>query len=217
MTERVILQRYGLTLRVCALLLALGAADLAASLAFAQETPTAPAAESAPASPDAAAPSESASDPTQPADPVGDLSIDPETGLPIDPATSVAIDSLAGLPIAPEGEALLPQDLSPWGMFMQADWVVKAVMIGLAFASIVTWTVWLAKTLELASCRRRARRTLQALQGSTSLGEAVASVSIRDGAAAALVQAAAHEMRLSSGLDAAGIKERLGLVTDRIV
>ncbi|MDQ0349957.1 hypothetical protein J2S76_004413, partial [Ancylobacter vacuolatus] len=31
----------------------------------------------------------------------------------------------------------LPHDLSPWGMFLAADWVVKAVMIGLAFASVV--------------------------------------------------------------------------------
>ena len=35
----------------------------------------------------------------------------------------------------------LPSNLSPWGMFLAADIVVKAVMIGLAFASLVTWTV----------------------------------------------------------------------------
>ncbi|MGA7153038.1 MAG: tonB-system energizer ExbB, partial [Pseudolabrys sp.] len=34
-------------------------------------------------------------------------------------------------------------------MFMNADAVVKAVMVGLVIASIVTWTVWLAKTIEL--------------------------------------------------------------------
>ncbi|MFN7027664.1 MAG: tonB-system energizer ExbB, partial [Pseudorhizobium sp.] len=52
--------------------------------------------------------------------------------------------------LLPSGErADIPHDLSPWGMFMAADWVVKGVMIGLAFASLVTWTVWLAKTLEL--------------------------------------------------------------------
>jgi hypothetical protein len=33
---------------------------------------------------------------------------------------------------------LLPRNLSPWGMFLNADIVVKAVMIGLAFASLVT-------------------------------------------------------------------------------
>ncbi|TIM69911.1 MAG: tonB-system energizer ExbB, partial [Mesorhizobium sp.] len=41
----------------------------------------------------------------------------------------------------------LPHDLSPWGMFMNADIVVKAVMVGLALASLVTWTIWLAKSL----------------------------------------------------------------------
>jgi biopolymer transport protein ExbB len=44
--------------------------------------------------------------------------------------------------------ATLPRDLSPWGMFVNADSVVKAVLIGLAFASVLTWTVWLAKTIE---------------------------------------------------------------------
>ena len=49
-----------------------------------------------------------------------------------------------------EGTAVLPRDLSPWGMFMNADVVVKAVMIGLVIASVVTWTVWLAKTIEIS-------------------------------------------------------------------
>ena len=46
-------------------------------------------------------------------------------------------------------------NLSPWGMFLNADIVVKAVMVGLAFASFVTWTIWLAKTL---SCGRETAR-----------------------------------------------------------
>ena len=44
---------------------------------------------------------------------------------------------------------LLPRELSPWGMFLAADVVVKVVMVGLAIASVITWTVWLAKSLEL--------------------------------------------------------------------
>jgi biopolymer transport protein ExbB len=115
------------------------------------------------------------------------------------------------------GGALLPRDLSPWGMFLQADWVVKGVMIGLAFASIVTWTVWLAKSLELAASRRRTQGTLRVLQAAGSLGEAAAATSANGGAAAALVQAASHELRLSTGLDAPGIKERIGSVFERIV
>src|ERR1700716_2912848 len=53
------------------------------------------------------------------------------------------------------GTATLPRDLSPWGMYINADPVVKAVLIGLAFASLVTWTVWLAKTVEIVVAKRR--------------------------------------------------------------
>ena len=54
-------------------------------------------------------------------------------------------------------ELNLPHDLSPWGMFMAADIIVKAVMIGLAFASLVTWTIWLAKSLEILGGKLRIR------------------------------------------------------------
>src|SRR4029450_6508191 len=62
-----------------------------------------------------------------------------------------------------QGKALLPRDLSPWGMFMNADVVVKVVMVGLIIASIVTWTVWLAKTIELLKARRQVRTALDGL------------------------------------------------------
>ena len=45
-------------------------------------------------------------------------------------------------------------------MFMNADVVVKVVMVGLVIASIVTWTVWLAKTIELLKARRQAEPRL---------------------------------------------------------
>ena len=64
----------------------------------------------------------------------------------------------APLPPPVIGTAMLPRDLSPWGMFLNADIVVQAVLIGLAFASVVTWTVWLAKSIELVAARRRVRR-----------------------------------------------------------
>jgi biopolymer transport protein ExbB len=114
-------------------------------------------------------------------------------------------------------DVLLPRDLSPWGMFMQADWVVKAVMIGLALASVVTWTVWLAKSLELAAGKRRTRQVLRSLQAAGSLEDALGATLRRHGAAAALVRAADHELALSSGLDAAGIKERILSVFERVL
>lgn len=42
-------------------------------------------------------------------------------------------------------------------------------MIGLAFASVVTWSVWLAKMIELFSARRRLLRDLDIVEQSPSL------------------------------------------------
>jgi biopolymer transport protein ExbB len=52
-------------------------------------------------------------------------------------------------PVMDVAPNFLPRDLTPSGMFMSADIVVKAVMFGLIFASWLTWTIWLGKTLEL--------------------------------------------------------------------
>ncbi len=115
--------------------------------------------------------------------------------------------------------ALLPRDLSPWGMFMGADVVVKLVLIGLAFASVMTWTVWLAKSLELAAARRRVLAASSALSASTTLEDALAAVGKGGGAVQALVQAADFEMRLSAesaAADKEGIKERVGSRLERL-
>ena len=67
------------------------------------------------------------------------------------------------------GTATLPRDLTPWGMFLNADPIVKGVLIGLVLASVVTWTVWLAKTIEIFLARRRVRSALTILPGAASL------------------------------------------------
>ena len=54
-------------------------------------------------------------------------------------------------------------------MFMNADVVVKAVMVGLVFASVVTWTVCLAKTIELLKARRRVRSAMRELNSLRTL------------------------------------------------
>ena len=76
---------------------------------------------------------------------------------------------VAGAAFAAADNALLPRNLSPWGMFMGADIVVKAVMVGLAFASLVTWTVWLAKTIELRRQASLAKRRVRLLESDTTL------------------------------------------------
>ena len=69
------------------------------------------------------------------------------------------------------GAAALPRDLSPWGMFLHADDVVKAVMVGLAVASLITWTVALAKGLEVIAARRRLRKGLRVLASAFIFGK----------------------------------------------
>jgi biopolymer transport protein ExbB len=106
--------------------------------------------------------------------------------------------------------AALPHDLSPWGMFLAADMVVKAVMIGLAVASVLVWTVWLAKTIELVTARASLRRTRALLAAQPSLAQARGALTGRRGLGAECVAAAESELALSADLaDSAGIERRV--------
>jgi biopolymer transport protein ExbB len=120
----------------------------------------------------------------------------PPTGNPIDVAT-------------------LPRDLSPWGMYMQADIVVKAVMIGLAIASFVTWTVWLAKTIELIAAKRRLRADLRRF--AERHADPLQGLPRRRTMTGRFIEAAATELRLSDGaIEKDGLKERVALAFERI-
>lgn len=112
---------------------------------------------------------------------------------------------------------VLPHDLSAWGMFMQADWVVKSVMIGLALASLATWTVFVAKTQELASLMRRQRLTLNTVIEAQTLQTANDKLLDNQGSTQ-LTDAAAHELKLSEGAlaDGDGLKERVASRLERI-
>jgi len=114
---------------------------------------------------------------------------------------------------SPDISALLPRDLSPWGMFLHADLVVKLVLIGLAFASLVTWTACLAKAIELWSAKRRVHEHLRALARASTLREVDASA--RD-AVSRLIGAAEREIELSANLRTDGVKERIALQLERI-
>ncbi|MFV3075933.1 tonB-system energizer ExbB [Niveispirillum fermenti] len=107
-------------------------------------------------------------------------------------------------------------NLSPWGMFMAADWVVKSVMIGLGAASVATWTIFVAKLLELSSAKRRAASSLYLLDGASGLGEATARLTDPRDPAAFLLRAVGEEMELSSDLPADGVKERAASRLERI-
>ena len=113
--------------------------------------------------------------------------------------------------------ATLPRDLSPWGMYINADPVVKAVLIGLAFASLVTWTVWLAKTVEIMICKRRVRAALAILASVRSTSEGVERLADAQGEMRQFLDAAVTELKLSAGsIERDGIKERIASRLERI-
>ncbi|MGD9538641.1 MAG: tonB-system energizer ExbB [Alphaproteobacteria bacterium] len=158
---------------------------------------------------------------TEPSDPPAPAeALQPADTPPPSDALPLSDDALPADGLAPadalleagetgEAESLLPQDLSPWGMFMGADIVVKAVMIGLAFASVVTWTVLIAKGLELAAATRRQRVALAAMNGALTLAEAAE----RGGTASNVDLIGEAQAELSQSKDALrdrdGIKERI--------
>ncbi len=91
---------------------------------------------------------------------------------------------------APAAAVTLPRDLTPWGMFLAADIVVKAVMIGLAFASVLSLTIWFAKAIELMFARRRLRKAIDALAKVRTWDEATAAMQAQDGGVAFMVRQA---------------------------
>ena len=114
-----------------------------------------------------------------------------------------------------QGTAVLPRDLSPWGMFMNADVVVKVVMVGLVVASFVTWTVWLAKTIELLKARWQVRSALNALSSIQTLPN-IKQSDLKE-PAASFCAAAIAEVNLSdAATDKEGLKERIASRLERI-
>jgi biopolymer transport protein ExbB len=195
--------------------------SLAGGPAAAQESGQAPGVSPAVTAPAQVSPAAEPATAATPQSPPADTQIpalpaqDPAPGA----AGGIALDQVAP-PAEGADRSTLPHNLSPWGMFMAADWVVKGVMIGLAFASLVTWTVWLAKTLEIAGARTRLRGVLRILSSARALDDAVGQIGRRAGPGAELVRAAADEVSLSAEVldhaSADGLKERVASRLDRI-
>ena len=185
-----------------AVISALAMLSLAGSSSAQQGTtpaaPSAPVAQQAPAVSQApAAPAQA----TQPAQPTAT-------------AAPAAASDAAATPAEREGKLLKAaaaelKELSPWTMFKSADVVVKAVMIGLAFASLVTWTIFIAKMIELTVVQRKVRSALAKIADARSLAEAQFALGAKGSVLASFLAAAMREARLSAGISSdAGIKER---------
>ncbi|MFV3290717.1 tonB-system energizer ExbB [Pseudomonas sp. NY11955] len=181
-----------------------------APVAMADE-PTANAATPAAASAPATVPAAPAAPAAEGQAPVGEAqaAAPADSQVVVDPATDTLVeDTSLGM----------AHDLSPWGMYKNADIVVKIVMIGLAIASIITWTIWIAKGFELMGAKRRLRGEIAQLKKSTTLKEA-SEVSNKEGTLAhTLVHDALEEMRLSANArEKEGIKERVSFRLERLV
>jgi biopolymer transport protein ExbB len=127
------------------------------------------------------------------------------------PANAVAAPAAAGESATTPKSTITGgmRELSPWSMFMSADVVVKAVMIGLGFASLMTWTIFIAKMIELTVVQRRLRAALAKIKDARSLAEAQFALGGKGSVLSSLLGAAMREGRLSAGISSdTGIKER---------
>jgi biopolymer transport protein ExbB len=103
------------------------------------------------------------------------------------------------------------------GYDLNADPVVKAVLTGLAAASIVTWTVWLAKTIEIFFAKRRVRTALNKLIHVRSTAEGAERLADSRGEVIRFLDAGVTELKVSPGsTDREGIKERVASRLERI-
>ena len=129
---------------------------------------------------------------------VGGLTVGQTAAIALAPSLAPAADGLPSIPAS----------LSVGGMFLQADWVVKLVMIGLLVASLVTWTVFIAKAMELRRATAAERAIHDTVSTLRSLGEANAHPLL---ASTPLVREAAAELAFSAGglADVEGVKERI--------
>jgi biopolymer transport protein ExbB len=138
----------------------------------------------------------------------------PSSAVPVTPTLQPAPATVDG-PAASPQEIARPSaigplhELSPWSMFMSADWLVKVVILTLIAASLATWTILLAKTVQLYRARRQLTDNLRRIAESRSLNEAQLALGSADSILISLIAAATQEIRMSADIRSeGGIKER---------
>lgn len=98
-----------------------------------------------------------------------------------------------------DGMGMAAHDLSVWGLFLQADWIVKAVMIMLLVASIWSWAIIIQKLIRLRSLRAQAKQFEDTFWSGGSLEELFDRIQNRPGdPMASIFVAAMREWRRSA-------------------
>ena len=138
--------------------------------------------------------------------PAGDTAAAPATTAD---AVAAPASGEAGEETGEAGEGSGGNHITPVAMFMEADWVVKAVMSGLILASIFSWTLLIIKIIEFAGLNKTSTRFLEAFRGARSIqdmGRIATSEEFEGNPMADMAAAAAQEVELSrqAGLNVSG-------------
>ena len=105
--------------------------------------------------------------------------------------------------------------LSPIALFLQADWVVKGVMVGLLLASIWTWAIIIGFWLKLGRTRTRSEAFERDFWRADDIDAFYKSQAQTDLPSARVLAAGVTEWRRSTQgqkIDRDGTRERLGTV-----
>jgi biopolymer transport protein TolQ len=120
--------------------------------------------------------------------------------------------------------AVSPESFNFIALFIRADWVVKLVMVGLAIASLWSWTVILDKSFRLTRLNREADRFEDDVASGKSLEEIAAAAGERPRhALPRMLQSALREWRdartkgLATDTQAAFLIQRIDRVLDAAI
>ena len=115
-----------------------------------------------------------------------------------------------GEALAAAGDLAQAHALTPIGMFLAADVIVKGIIGALLFASVVTWTIWIGKTVELMILKRRVQAGLALLRRGAFLADVETGQHGEGALVSRLVGEALTELRISKGLtDKSSLRERV--------
>ncbi len=122
--------------------------------------------------------------------------------------------------LAPATQAAASHDLSIIALFMSADWVVKAVMIGLALASVWCWAVIFNRVTTYMRARRENKAFEKAFGSGLSLEQLHERFASDTRGMAAILGAGMEEWHKSRDSNAAtrdGLRSRLEIALDLAV
>ena len=95
----------------------------------------------------------------------------------------------------PDASSLTPENFGVIATFLRADWVVKAVMLGLLVASLASWGIIIDKAFRFAALNRQADKFEDQVSSGRSLEEVAQSAGNSTHALPVMLQTALREWR----------------------